>query len=263
MSCRRSDTVLLSHAHFDHFDLRTLHRFDHSTKVVTARRTRDLLRWTRLRDVTELRRGERTSIKTSAGNIDIVAFRVKHWGARVQRGEYRGYNGYVLEREGRRIVFGGDTAMTDSFGELREKDRVDCDPEQAVQMANDAGAQFGMPVHYQTFRLSSNRFANRLNASKRRFAKHRSGSPCARLARRFCCRRRDDRVEIKHQLPTSKSQRNFNHPNSKQERKRERVFWTLKFGASLDVGAWSLELSTAASPCLRALWMQSFGPAPT
>jgi L-ascorbate metabolism protein UlaG (beta-lactamase superfamily) len=164
------DIVLLSHAHFDHFDLRTLHRFDNSTKVVTAPRTRDLLRWTRLRDVTELRWGERTSIKTSAGNIDVVAFRVKHWGARVQRDECRGYNGYVLEREGRRIVFGGDTAMTDSFAELREKGRIDlavmsigcynpwirthCDPEQAVQMASDAGAQFIMPVHHQTFRLS-------------------------------------------------------------------------------------------------------------
>ena len=164
------DIVLLSHAHFDHFDLRTLHRFDHSTKVVTAPRTRDLLRWTRLRDVTELRWGERISIKTSTGNIDVVAFRVKHWGARVQRDEYRGYNGYVLERDGRRIVFGGDTAMTDSFAGLREKGRVDlaimsigcynpwirthCDPEQAVQMANDAGAQFIMPVHHQTFRLS-------------------------------------------------------------------------------------------------------------
>jgi L-ascorbate metabolism protein UlaG (beta-lactamase superfamily) len=164
------DIVLLSHAHFDHFDLRTLHRFDNSTKVVTAPRTRDLLRWTRLRDVTELRWGERTSIKTSAGNIDVVAFRVKHWGARVQRDEYRGYNGYVLEREGRRIIFGGDTAMSDSFAELREKGRVDlaimsigcynpwirthCNPEQAVQMANDAGAQFIMPVHHQTFRLS-------------------------------------------------------------------------------------------------------------
>lgn len=206
------DIVLLSHAHFDHFDLRTLHRFDHSTKVVTAPRTRDLLRWTRLRDVTELRWGERTSIKTPAGKIDVIAFRIKHWGARVQRDEYRGYNGYVLEREGRRIIFGGDTAMTDSFAELREKGRVagpaggqllqsrgstvamdatgrswatqlveatscpagakrvdlaimsigcynpwirtHCNPEQAVQMANDAGAQFIVPVHHQTFRLS-------------------------------------------------------------------------------------------------------------
>jgi len=164
------DLILLSHAHFDHFDLRTLHCFDDSTKVVTAPRTKDLLRWTRLRDVTEIHWGERASITTSAGTIDIAAFRLKHWGARVQRDDYRRYNGYVLEREGRRIIFGGDTAMTDSFAELREKGRVDlaimsigcynpwirthCNPEQAVQMANDAGAQFIMPVHHQTFRLS-------------------------------------------------------------------------------------------------------------
>ncbi len=164
------DLILLSHAHFDHFDLRTLHHFDDSTKVVTAPRTKDLLRWTRLRDVTELHWGERTSIRSSAGNVDIVAFRVKHWGARVQRDMYRGYNGYLLEREGRRIVFAGDTAFTESFAELRSFGRIDliimsigcynpwirthCNPEQAVQMANDAGAKFIMPVHHQTFRLS-------------------------------------------------------------------------------------------------------------
>jgi L-ascorbate metabolism protein UlaG (beta-lactamase superfamily) len=164
------DMVLLSHAHFDHFDLRTLHRFDHSTKVVTAPRTGDLLRWTRLRDVTELRWGERASITTSAGTIDIVAFHVKHWGARMQRDDYRGYNGYILERNGRRILFAGDTAFTNSFGRLRRAGPIDlaimsvgcynpwirshCTPEQTVEMATAAGAQFIMPVHHQTFRLS-------------------------------------------------------------------------------------------------------------
>jgi L-ascorbate metabolism protein UlaG (beta-lactamase superfamily) len=164
------DLILLSHAHFDHLDLQTLRQFDVSTKVVTAPRTSDLLRWTRLRDVTELHWGERISIKTSVGELNIIAFRVKHWGARVQRDEYRGYNGYVLERQGHRIIFGGDTALTESFTELRRYGHVDlaimsvgcynpwirthCNPEQAVQMANDAGAQFIMPVHHQTFRLS-------------------------------------------------------------------------------------------------------------
>ncbi len=164
------DVVLLSHAHFDHFDMRTLHRFDRSTTVITARRTSDLLRWKRFRDVSELHWNEIKSVTTFAGKIDIVAFRVKHWGARKRRDTYRGYNGYVLERNNRRIIFGGDTALSDSFSELRASGPVDlaimsigaydpwihshCTPEQAVQMANEAGAHFIMPVHHQTFHLS-------------------------------------------------------------------------------------------------------------
>ena len=164
------DVILLSHAHFDHFDLRTLNRFDQSTSVITASNTRDLLRWTSLRDITELRWDERTTIKTAAGDISISALRVKHWGARKQRDTYRGYNGYLLERNGERILFAGDTALTNTFTELRECAPLDlaimsigaynpwvrshCTPEQAIEMANAAGAQFIIPVHHQTFRLS-------------------------------------------------------------------------------------------------------------
>src|SRR5438046_665112 len=41
------DLVLLSHALFDHLDLRTLQRFGASTKIITARATSDLLKRTR------------------------------------------------------------------------------------------------------------------------------------------------------------------------------------------------------------------------
>jgi L-ascorbate metabolism protein UlaG (beta-lactamase superfamily) len=166
----RIDLVLLSHAHFDHFDLRTLRCFDENTSVITARATSDLLRETRFRDVIELDWGEGNAFKTAAGEIDISAFPVKHWGARKRRDTYRGYNGYLLERNGRRIIFAGDTAMTDSLAELRGYGRIDvaimsigaynpwihshCTPEQAIEMANAAGARFIMPVHHQTFRLS-------------------------------------------------------------------------------------------------------------
>jgi L-ascorbate metabolism protein UlaG (beta-lactamase superfamily) len=168
------DLILLSHAHFDHFDLRTLRHFSASTKVITPPRTRDLLRWTRFRDVTELKWGERKSFKTPAGSIDVVAVPVKHWGARMQHDDYRGYNGYLIEKSGRRVLFGGDTAFTETFADLRQFGTIDlaimsigaynpwirthCNPEEAVQMANDAGARFIMPVHHQTFRLSFERF---------------------------------------------------------------------------------------------------------
>ncbi|HUI20709.1 MAG TPA: MBL fold metallo-hydrolase [Methylocella sp.] len=164
------DIVLLSHAHFDHFDMHTLHQFDRSTMVITAGKTGDLLRWTRFREVSELGWNDSRSVTTLSGKIDIAAFRVKHWGARKRRDSYRGYNGYVLERNSRRIIFSGDTALCDSFAELRVSGPFDlaimpigaynpwlrshCTPEQAVQMANEVGARFIMPVHHQTFRLS-------------------------------------------------------------------------------------------------------------
>jgi L-ascorbate metabolism protein UlaG (beta-lactamase superfamily) len=167
----RIDLILLSHAHFDHFDLRTLHCFDEDTRVITAPNTADLLRWTRLRDITALRWGETKVLnfdQQTKGNVAISAFEVRHWGARKQRDDYRGYNGYVMERNKRRILVAGDTAMTDSFARLRQPIdlaimsigaynpwiRSHCTPEQAVEMATAAGAQFILPVHHQTFRLS-------------------------------------------------------------------------------------------------------------
>jgi len=163
------DLVLLSHAHFDHVDLRTLGCFDRTTRVITARATSDLLKRTRFSKVSELDWGESKTLNTAAGEIEITAFSVKHWGARMQRDMYRSYNGYLIERSERRIVFAGDTAMTEDFAALRRHGPIDIaimsigaynpwiqshsTPEQAVQMANAAGARFVVPVHHQTFQL--------------------------------------------------------------------------------------------------------------
>lgn len=168
------DLVLLSHAHFDHFDMRTLHRLPKRSDLVTALRTCDLLRFTFFRSKQELRWGESVEIRGAVGSVRITAFPVKHWGARLRRDTHRGYNGYILEREGHRIIFGGDTALTDSFASLHSQKPFDlaimpigaydpwirshATPEQAVAMANAAGADHIMGVHHQTFRLSAEPF---------------------------------------------------------------------------------------------------------
>lgn len=163
------DLVLLSHAHFDHFDMPTLEALPAGSKCVTARRTGDLLAGTSLKCPAELGWGEKTTVTTSVGDIEVEAFEVRHWGARWKRDKYRGYNGYILSREGKKIIFGGDTAMTDKFRPLRGKGPFElaimpigsykpfecshCTPEQAVQMANDAGAKYLLPIHHKTFTL--------------------------------------------------------------------------------------------------------------
>lgn len=160
------DLVLLSHAHMDHFDLPSLRQLENRrTRVVTAYRTSDLLRRRRYAKVDELRWNE----KAQASDVEIRAFEVSHWGARMRSDAFRGYNGYLLESARYRVVFGGDTAFTESFKQLRAARKVDlaimpigaydpwirvhCNPEQAWKMANFAGAEFLLPVHHQTFQL--------------------------------------------------------------------------------------------------------------
>lgn len=160
--------ILNSHVHMDHLDTPTMRRLERPyTEVVMAPQTSDLIRMHRFKRVTELAWSESSQV----GPARITAFEVNHWGARMRSDTYRGYNGYVVEMDGRRFVFAGDTAMTDTFRGIRHLGKVDlaimpigaynpwirvhCNPEQAWRMGNDAGAEFLLPVHHKTFRLSS------------------------------------------------------------------------------------------------------------
>ena len=150
----------------DHFDLPSLRLLENrATQVITADRTADLLRPKRYGRVQELR----WDARVQAGPASVRAFEVNHWGARFRSDVYRGYNGYVVEVGRHRILFGGDTAFTDSFKRVRSAQHIDlaimpvgaynpwirvhCNPEQALDMANDAGAEYILPVHHQTFQL--------------------------------------------------------------------------------------------------------------
>ncbi len=162
--------MILSHAHFDHIDRRTLKCFTGATRVVTPTRTRDLLRGTKFAEIIELEWNKTTQFSLGGRELEVRAFRTKHWGARLHYDDYRGYNGYVLARKNKRIIYGGDTAMTDAFAKLRDDHpfdlailaigaydpwiRAHATPEETIAMANAAGARFIMPVHHQTFRLS-------------------------------------------------------------------------------------------------------------
>ena len=163
------DLVLLSHAHLDHFDLRSLNALKGPLKTVTARNTSDLFADTQIKSPTELGWGEKTIVRTGNGDAEVEAFEVKHWGARWRHDNHRGYNGYIVSRNGKKIIFGGDTALTDGFKGIRGKGPFDfacmpigayspfiwshCNPEQALQMANDAGAKHVLPMHFFTFRF--------------------------------------------------------------------------------------------------------------
>ncbi|MCU0245326.1 MAG: MBL fold metallo-hydrolase [Bryobacter sp.] len=165
------DLVLLSHAHMDHLDTPTLRALaSRSREVVTAHATSDLIDVPAWKNVRELAWNEEAQV----GPLRIRAIPVRHWGARMRRDDWRGYNGYVIESGRRRVLFAGDTAETDTFRALRTRRdfdlalmpigaynpwiRVHCNPEQAWRMAEDAGAPRVMPIHHQTFPLSREPF---------------------------------------------------------------------------------------------------------
>ncbi len=164
------DLVLVSHAHFDHLDTASLHAIPGRPACVMAREIADLLPRRAYSTVEELGWDQCTTVATPRGDVLVRAIEVTHWGARLRRDTHRGYTGFIVEREGRRLLVAGDTAQTDAFRSHRRFGpfeaalmpigaydpfiRNHCTPEQAVRMADAAGARLFLPVHHQSFQLS-------------------------------------------------------------------------------------------------------------
>jgi L-ascorbate metabolism protein UlaG (beta-lactamase superfamily) len=168
------DLVLVSHAHFDHLDTPSLAAVRGRPAAVMGPGTSDLLPRRYYSSVRELRWNTAARLTTPRGDVLVRAIEVKHWGARVRRDTWRGYTGFIVEREGRKLLIGGDTAATGLFREHRRFGPFDaavmpigaydpwimnhCNPEQAVTMADAAGARLFVGVHHQSFQLSREPF---------------------------------------------------------------------------------------------------------
>jgi L-ascorbate metabolism protein UlaG (beta-lactamase superfamily) len=181
------DLVLVSHAHFDHLDTASLGSIRGKPAAVMAADISDLLPRRPYSSVRELRWNESATVNTPRGDVLVRAIEVKHWGARIRRDTWRGYTGWVIEREGRRILIGGDTAITAAFESHRRYGPFDaavmpigaynpwiwnhCTPEQAVIMADAANARLIVPVHHQSFRLSNESFMEPIERIQEALAK--------------------------------------------------------------------------------------------
>ena len=156
------DLIVQSHAHMDHLDTRSWRQLKPGPAVIMAEKNGRYVRRFGFAPVTELNWNE----STEAAGIQVTALEVKHWGERVPWSRDHGYNAYLLERNGARILFGGDTAYTKTFAGLKVDVailpiggyqpfiRSHASPEQAWQMFVESGAEFLIPIHHQTFILS-------------------------------------------------------------------------------------------------------------
>jgi L-ascorbate metabolism protein UlaG (beta-lactamase superfamily) len=162
------DLVLLTHAHFDHFHKPTLRRLPHPKIGIMPWGVGDLAWNLGFGRVVELEWWESFSQR----DWKVTLTPSKHWGARVLRDHQRGYGGFLLEHQGRRIYHAGDSAYFDGFKEIGKACRPEIallpigayhpesfrhmhmGPDEAIKVFKELHARWLVPMHYGTFRLS-------------------------------------------------------------------------------------------------------------
>jgi L-ascorbate metabolism protein UlaG (beta-lactamase superfamily) len=162
------DLVLLTHAHVDHFHKPTLRKLPHPKMGIMPWGVGDLAFDLGFGRVVELDWWESFSHR----DWKVTLVPSKHWGARVLRDSHRGYGGFILEHQGRRIYHAGDSAYFDGFKEIGKHTRpeiallpigayhpesfrhVHMGPDEAIQVFRELHARWLVPMHYGTFRLS-------------------------------------------------------------------------------------------------------------
>jgi L-ascorbate metabolism protein UlaG (beta-lactamase superfamily) len=161
----RLDAVLVTHAHMDSLDRRSLRSLSATPLLVVPERTSDLVDDLGYPRVVELGWGK----QVTAPDVAIEAVPVNHWGRRWPWERWRGYDGYLLSRGDVRVLFASDTAYSPELAAYAKRRQVTVailgigaydpwirnheTPEQAWQTFVESGARYLIPVHWDTFRL--------------------------------------------------------------------------------------------------------------
>jgi L-ascorbate metabolism protein UlaG (beta-lactamase superfamily) len=194
------DLVLITHAHFDHLDRRTLRGVAADQPVVVPFEVGNLVHDLGFRVVQELHYWE----SFEYGPVRVTLTPCHHWGARMLHDSHRGFGGFIIEVAGRVVYHCGDTAYFDGFREIGARFPIDVallpigaydppslravhmNPEEALEAFIELNAQLMVPMHYGTFRLSYEpleepperlRLAAQARAMQSRIAWMQEGSP--------------------------------------------------------------------------------------
>jgi L-ascorbate metabolism protein UlaG (beta-lactamase superfamily) len=172
-----ADLILLSHDHYDHMDLRSLRRLRKAFNpvVVSGLKNGPLLRSLKLKTVVELDWWESYQFENKAV---VTMTPAQHFSGRWLWGrDSTLWGGFVLEMEGWRIFFAGDSGYAGHFKEVgRRFPGIDLallpigayeplwflkvehmNPSEAVQAHLDLGARQSIGMHFGTFPLTDER----------------------------------------------------------------------------------------------------------
>jgi L-ascorbate metabolism protein UlaG (beta-lactamase superfamily) len=167
------DAILISHAHFDHLDLPSLRRLPDVPLLVPSGLPAVLPGDLPQRRVVALD----TWQSWTSGELRITAVPAAHGDSRywIDRWHTRTHTGWVIEAGDRTVYFAGDTGyVAEQARELRRRFQIDVglipvgpagrapwveglrasvhtNPDTALDLFRDTGAQWMVPIHFGTF----------------------------------------------------------------------------------------------------------------
>jgi L-ascorbate metabolism protein UlaG (beta-lactamase superfamily) len=172
----KPDIVLLSHAHMDHMDYKTLkaltEKYSKELDCIVAYNTKDVVEDLKWKSLQEVDWDERVTLNgINFKGIEVQHFGWRYPGEKDRTGGHmkdgRSFNGFILERHGKKILFGGDTTFTNKFKKHKDENvdiaimpigaykpwrKYHCTPEEALVMAEyHLGAKYFIPIHTKTF----------------------------------------------------------------------------------------------------------------
>ena len=133
------DLVLVTHAHFDHLDKRTLRAVAANQPIAVPFGVGSLVHDLGFERVHELDHWGSVSF----GDLKVTLTPCHHWGARILADSHRGFGGFVISHGERSVFHCGDTAYFEGFREIGER----CPVEIALLPIGAYAAPTGREVH--------------------------------------------------------------------------------------------------------------------
>jgi len=166
------DAILISHADYDHLNLRTLRRLrrKHQSTIVFPAGLGNYGNRAGFENVRELSLWETFDEK----HARITCVPAKHNNKRLPwKSASKSTCGYVIEKAGTAVYFAGDTGYDIHFGQIAERLSVDVallpigaykphhwfknvhlNPSTSLRAFRDLNAKFFIPIHWGTFKIS-------------------------------------------------------------------------------------------------------------